>query len=90
MKKVMLVTGAGVSPSQASIADILKVDLYGTSVLLEEVGKVISKDGVGVTITSQSGWRMPQLTETEDMLLATTKTEELLNLDILKGENIKD
>ncbi|MGL5314836.1 MAG: SDR family oxidoreductase, partial [Peptostreptococcaceae bacterium] len=46
--------------------------------------------GVGVTITSQSGWRMPQLTETEDMLLATTKTEELLNLDILKGENIKD
>ena len=35
----MLVNGAGVSPSQAPIEAILKVDLYGTAVLLEEVGK---------------------------------------------------
>ena len=48
----MLVNGAGVSPSQASIEDILKIDLYGTAVLLEEVGKVIKKGGVGVTISS--------------------------------------
>lgn len=46
---------AGVSPSQAPIEAILKVDLYGTAVLLEEVGKVIKKGGVGVTISSQSG-----------------------------------
>ena len=52
----MLVNGAGVSPSQAPIEAILKVDLYGTAVLLEEVGKVIEKGGVGVTISSQSGW----------------------------------
>ncbi len=39
----MLVNAAGVSPSQASIETILKVDLYGTAVLLEEVGKVIKK-----------------------------------------------
>ena len=58
----MLVNGAGVSPSQASIEAILNVDLYGTAVLLEEVGKVIAEGGVGVTISSQSGWRMPQLT----------------------------
>ena len=55
----MLVNAAGVSPSQAPIEAILKVDLYGTAVLLEEVGKVIAEGGVGVTISSQSGWRMP-------------------------------
>lgn len=86
----MLVNGAGVSPSQAPIEAILKVDLYGTAVLLEEVGKVISKGGCGVTISSQSGWRMPQLTAEEDLALATTPTEELLDLEILKPENIKD
>lgn len=86
----MLVNGAGVSPSQASIETILKVDLYGTAVLLEEVGKVIEKNGVGVTISSQSGFRMKQLTVKEDELLATTPTEDLLNLDLLQKENIKD
>ena len=57
----MLVNAAGVSPSQASIETILKVDLYGTAVLLEEVGKVIKSGGVGVTISSQSGHRMSAL-----------------------------
>lgn len=85
-----LVNGAGVSPSQASIETILKVDLYGTAVLLEEVGKVIAEGGAGVTISSQSGWRMPQLTQEQDRELATTPTEELLDLEILKPENIKD
>ena len=86
----MLVNAAGVSPSQASIETILKVDLYGAAVLLEEVGKVIAKGVVGVTISSQSGWRMPQLTQEEDFLLATTPTEDLLNLEILNEKNIKD
>lgn len=86
----MLVNAAGVSPSQAPIEAILKVDLYGTAVLLEEVGKVIRPGGVGVTISSQSGWRMPALTAEEDELLATTPTEELLKLDILQPENIRD
>ena len=85
-----LVNGAGVSPSQAPIEAILKVDLYGTAVLLEEVGKVIAEGGCGVTISSQSGWRMPQLTAEQDRQLATTPTEELLSLDILRPENICD
>lgn len=51
----MLINAAGVSPSQASVETILKVDLYGTAVLLEEVGKVIKAGGTGVTISSQSG-----------------------------------
>lgn len=86
----MLVNAAGVSPSQAPVEAILKVDLYGTAVLLEEVGKVIKQGGVGVTISSQSGWRMPALTVEEDELLATTPTEELLNLPLLQPENIRD
>ena len=86
----MLVNAAGVSPSQAPIDAILKVDLYGTAVLLEEVGKVIKEGGVGVTISSQSGHRMPALTPEEDEQLACTPTEELLNLDILQPEKIKD
>ena len=86
----MLVNAAGVSPSQAPIEAILKVDLYGTAVLLEEVGKVIAPGGVGVTISSQSGHRMKQLTPKEDEQLACTPTEELLSLDILQPENIKD
>lgn len=86
----MLVNGAGVSPSQASIEQILKVDLYGTAVLLEEVGKVIMNGGTGVTISSQSGKRMPQLTPEEDRLLACTPTEELLSLEILQPQNIEN
>lgn len=86
----MLVNAAGVSPSQASIEDILKVDLYGTAVLLEEVGKVIAPGGVGVTISSQSGHRVKQLTTEEDEQLACTPTEELLDLPLLQPENICD
>ncbi|MDE5950678.1 MAG: SDR family oxidoreductase [Acetatifactor sp.] len=86
----MLVNAAGVSPSQAPIETILKVDLYGTAVLLEEVGKVIKEGGVGVTISSQSGHRMPALSAEADEQLACTPTEELLELEILKPENIKD
>lgn len=85
-----LINAAGVSPSQAPIEAILKVDLYGTAVLLEEVGKVIKEGGAGVTISSQSGFRMPALTPEQDALLATTPTEELLDLEILRPENIRD
>lgn len=86
----MLVNAAGVSPSQAPVEAILKVDLYGTAVLLEEVGKVIAPGGVGVTISSQSGHRMKQLTPEEDEQLACTPTEELLKLPLLQPENIRD
>ena len=86
----MLVNAAGVSPSQASIETILKVDLYGTAVLLEEVGKVISKGGVGVIVSSQSGHRMPALGIELDEQLATAPTEELLTLEALQPQNIRD
>lgn len=86
----MMVCAAGVSPSQAPIETILKVDLYGTAVLLEEVGKVIAPNGTGLVISSQSGHRMPALTPEEDLQLACTPTEELLQLDMLQPANIRD
>jgi len=86
----MFINAAGVSPSQAPIEQILKVDLYGTAVLLEEFGKVIKVGGTGVTISSQSGHRMPALNPETDRQLATTPSEELLNLEVLKTVNIND
>jgi NAD(P)-dependent dehydrogenase (short-subunit alcohol dehydrogenase family) len=72
------------------VETILNVDLYGSAVMMEEVGKVIADGGSGIMISSQSGFRMPALTAEEDEQLATTPTEELLGLDILQPENIKD
>lgn len=86
----MLINAAGVSPSQAPIEKILQIDLYGAAVLLEEVGKIIAPGGVGVTISSQSGWRMPALTAEQDELLACTPADKLLKLDLLQPENIRD
>ena len=78
-----LVNAAGVSPSQAPVATILKVDLYGTSVLLEEFGKVIAEGGSGIVISSQSGHRLPALSEEQNTALATAPTEELLSLPFI-------
>lgn len=84
------INAAGVSPSQASIETILKVDLYGTAILLEEIGNVIEEGGVGVTISSQSGHRMPALGIEADEQLAMTPTEDLLDLELLQPKNIRD
>ncbi len=86
----MLINAAGVSPSQAPVETILRVDLYGTAVLLEEVGRVIKRGGTGVTISSQSGHRMPALTPEQDYALAMTPAEELLHLEMLQVANIRD
>ncbi len=78
------INAAGVSPSQAPVSAILKVDLYGTAVLLEEFGKIIADGGSGIIISSQSGHRLAALTEEQNFQLATTPTEELLNLPFIK------
>ena len=80
-----VIHAAGVSPSQAPPATILSVDLYGTAVLLEELGNVIAPGGAGVVIASQSGHRLGALSAEEDRALATTPAEELLDLPILQG-----
>ena len=85
-----LVNAAGVSPSQTTPEQVLKVDLYGTSVLLEEFGKVIAEGGSGIIISSQSGHRLPALGQENDKKLAMTPTEKLLDLDILQPDVITD
>ncbi len=86
----MLVNAAGVSPSQASVETILSVDLYGTAMLLEETGKIIAPGGAGVTISSQSGHRLPALGADVDEALAITPADRLLELDVLRPEKIRD
>jgi NAD(P)-dependent dehydrogenase (short-subunit alcohol dehydrogenase family) len=83
-----VICAGGVSPSQAPIETILAVDLYGTSVLLEEFGKIIAPGGSAVVVSSQSGHRLPALNPEENMLLATTPAEELLELPMLQPEAI--
>ena len=78
-----VVCAAGMSPSQAPVEDILRVDLYGTAVLLEEFGKVIADGGSGIVISSQSGHRLPALPEEQNRALALTPCENLLQLPFL-------
>lgn len=85
-----VIHAAGVSPSQAPIETILKVDLYGTAVLLEEFGNVIAPGGAGVVISSQSGHRLPALTPAQDTALATTPAEDLLALPMLAAGQVTD
>ena len=85
-----VIHAAGVSPSQASPATILAVDLYGTAVVLEEFGNVIAKGGAGVVIASQSGHRLGALTAEQNAALATTPAEDLLSLAMLQPDQVKD
>ena len=85
-----LVHAAGVSPSQAPPEAILRVDLYGTAVLLEEVGEVIASGGSGVVIASQSGHRLGALSVEQDAALATTPAEQLLALPMLQPDQVRD
>lgn len=85
-----LIHAAGVSPTQASPATILMVDLYGTALVLEEFGNVIARGGAGVVIASQSGHRLPGLTPEENKALATTPVDELLALPMLQPDRVTD
>jgi NAD(P)-dependent dehydrogenase (short-subunit alcohol dehydrogenase family) len=81
-----VIHAAGVSPSQAPPETILKVDLYGTALVLREFGNVLVRGGAGVVIASQSGHRLPGLSAEENALLATTPVEELLQLPMLQRD----
>ena len=85
-----LIHAAGVSPTQASPETILKVDLVGTAVLLEEFGEVIASGGAGVVIASQSGHRLPPLSVDENRALALTPADQLLALSMLQPGQVRD
>ena len=80
-----MVNAAGVSPSQAPVERILQVDLYGTSVLMEEFGKVIADGGSGIIISSQSGHRLPALPQEQNDALAMTPCDKLLELPFINA-----
>jgi NAD(P)-dependent dehydrogenase (short-subunit alcohol dehydrogenase family) len=85
-----LIHAAGVSPSQAPPETVLKVDLYGTALVLEQFGSVIAPGGSGVVIASQSGHRLPALPAEQNKALATTPVEELLRLPFLQPDHVED
>lgn len=85
-----VIHAAGVSPSQASVAQILAVDLFGTAVVLEAFGNIIARGGSGVVIASQSGHRLGALTLEQNKLLATTPVDQLLALPLLQPDQVKD
>ena len=85
-----VIHAAGVSPSQAPVATILRVDLYGTALVLEAFGNVIAKGGSAIVIASQSGHRLPALTPEQNKALATTPVEDLLALPMLQSDQVTD
>ena len=85
-----VIHAAGVSPSQASPETILKVDLYGTALVLEEFGNVIARGGAAVVIASQSGHRLPPLSVEQNAALAMTPVEELLALPMVQPDQVRD
>jgi NAD(P)-dependent dehydrogenase (short-subunit alcohol dehydrogenase family) len=85
-----VIHAAGVSPSQASPDKILKVDLYGTAVVLEAFGNVIASGGSAVVISSQSGHRLAALTPEQNAALATTPADALLDLPFLQPDQVTD
>ena len=85
-----LIQAAGMSPTQATPEMILKVDLYGTAVILEEFGNVVARGGSGVVIASQSGHRLPALTLEQNRALAMTPPDDILALPFLQPGQISD
>lgn len=80
-----LINAAGVSPSQAPVKEILRVDMVGTAVLLEEFGKIMAYGGSGIIISSQSGHRLPALPQEQNDALAMSAPEQLLSLDFVQA-----
>jgi NAD(P)-dependent dehydrogenase (short-subunit alcohol dehydrogenase family) len=85
-----VIHAAGVSPTQAAPDTILKVDLYGTALVLEEFGNVIARGGSAVVIASQSGHRLHALTAEQDKALALTPVDQLLALPMLQPDQVTD
>ncbi len=85
-----LVHAAGGSPSMSRPELIVRVDLYGTAVVLEAFGEVVAPGGAAVVIASQAGHRLPALTAEEDKALATTRVEDLLSLPLLQIDQLRD
>jgi NAD(P)-dependent dehydrogenase (short-subunit alcohol dehydrogenase family) len=85
----VLVHTAGLSPVQASVGAILRVDLLGTALVLDAFALAIAPGGAGVFVASMAGTMFPQDPDLERRL-ATTPTAALLNLPELSEDAISD
>lgn len=80
---------AGVSPVQAPVEAILRVDLLGTALMLDAFADVIAPGGAGVFIASMAG-TMGSLDPDLEQRLTTTPTDQLLELADLSPDAIAD
>ena len=83
-----LINTTGLSPNMAPVAQVLKVDLYGTALVFEEFETVIAPGGAGLIISSMAGHMLPALTPEQDHALAYIPADELLALPFLQGDAI--
>ena len=85
----VVVHTAGLSPVQATVDAILRVDLLGTALVLDAFGAVISPGGAGVFVASMAG-TMATLDPGFERRLATTATGDLLALAELAPGAVPD
>jgi NAD(P)-dependent dehydrogenase (short-subunit alcohol dehydrogenase family) len=74
---------AGLSPIQAKPADILRVDVLGVALFLDEFAGVIAPGGAGVVIASTAGHFAPPVSPEQEAALALTPSADLLGLPFL-------
>ena len=86
---------AGLSPVQASTEAILRVDLLGVALVLDEFARVVAPGGAGVAIASMAahipaGHMSGALPPERENALASTPTRELLQLPFLEPGAVGD
>lgn len=82
---------AGLSPTMAPVAPILRVDLLGVALVLDEFATVIAPGGAGVVIASMGGTLTGAALSPElERALATTPTDDLLDLPALHPDTLTD
>lgn len=75
----VVVHTAGLSPVQAPVDAIWRVDLLGTALVLDALGAVVAPGGAGIFIASMAG-TLASLHGDLERRLATTPTADLLTL----------
>ena len=85
----VLVHTAGVSPVQASVDAVLKVDLLGAALMLDAFGSVMAPGGAAVFISSMAG-TFTSLEPSFERRLASTPTDALLDLPELSPDLLTD
>jgi NAD(P)-dependent dehydrogenase (short-subunit alcohol dehydrogenase family) len=79
---------AGLSPTQAEVEAILRVDLYGVALVLDVFGEVVAPEGAGVVISSMSGQLIGELPPGHQKDFATASTDRLLSLPYLQPSEL--